>query len=47
MFKLIIKRLGLMIPLLIIISMVVFALAIIQPGDPFQDNMVRILNKKH
>ncbi|MCE3399724.1 ABC transporter permease, partial [Staphylococcus aureus] len=35
MFKLIIKRLGLMIPLLIIISMVVFALAIIQPGDPF------------
>ena len=35
MVKLILKRLGLMIPLLILISMVVFSLAIIQPGDPF------------
>ncbi|MCT1925422.1 MULTISPECIES: oligopeptide ABC transporter permease [Staphylococcus] len=35
MLKLILKRLGLMVPLLILISMVVFALAIIQPGDPF------------
>lgn len=36
MLKLILKRLGLMIPLLILISIVVFSLAIIQPGDPFQ-----------
>lgn len=35
MVKLILKRLGLMIPLLILISIVVFSLAIIQPGDPF------------
>lgn len=37
MLKLILKRLGLMIPLLILISIVVFSLAIIQPGDPFSD----------
>ena len=37
MIKLILKRLGLMIPLLILISIVVFSLAIIQPGDPFSD----------
>lgn len=37
MVKLILKRLGLMIPLLILISIVVFSLAIIQPGDPFSD----------
>lgn len=37
MIKLILKRLGLMIPLLILIAIVVFSLAIIQPGDPFSD----------
>ncbi|MBI5971949.1 oligopeptide ABC transporter permease [Staphylococcus caledonicus] len=35
MIKLIIKRFLLMIPLLFLISIVVFTLAIIQPGDPF------------
>ena len=36
MVKLILKRLGLMIPLLILISIVVFSLAIIQPEIHFQ-----------
>ena len=35
MLRLIIKRFLLMIPLLFLISIVVFSLAIIQPGDPF------------
>lgn len=35
MIKLILKRFLLMIPLLFLISIVVFSLAIIQPGDPF------------
>ncbi len=37
MLKLILKKVRLMILLLILISIVVFSLAIIQPGDPFSD----------
>lgn len=39
MIKLIFKRIGLMIPLLILISIVVFTLALMQPGDPFSSQL--------